>query len=421
MSADQRPDLRVAVTVAVLGGAVFAVLAAVLVPWHWLPGGSVHPVAADTVFTSQQIARAERISWSLRLAGWGSLAVALAIGTVLGLTGAGSRLVGRIPGPWWLASFLGAGAVLGVTLVGQLPLALRIRQVRLDAGLSGQPLTGWISDQLIEGLVSWAFTGVGVVVLIGLARRFPRRWPAAAALAAAGLVMLGSFVYPVVIEPLSNDFTALPAGPLRSEIYAVASSEGVHLDDVLVADASRRTTTLNAYVSGFGSTRRVVVYDTVLSALDRAQIVTIVAHELAHAKHRDVLLGTVLGAAGTACGVGLLGAVFCSRRIRDRAGARDAGDVRAVPLILALASIAAFAVSPVENVISRAIEARADRTSLEVTRDPATFVAMQRQLTLGSAADPSPPWLSQFWFGSHPTVLQRIGMARAYTPRAPGE
>lgn len=421
MSADQRPDLRVAVTVAVLGGAVFAVLAAVLVPWHWLPGGSVHPVAADTVFTSQQIARAERISWSLRLAGWGSLAVALAIGTVLGLTRAGSRLVGRIPGPWWLASFLGAGAVLGVTLVGQLPLVLRIRQVRLDAGLSGQPLTGWISDQLIAGLVSWAFTGVGVVVLIGLARRFPRRWPAAAALAAAGLVMLGSFVYPVLIEPLSNDFTALPAGPLRSEIYAVASSEGVHLDDVLVADASRRTTTLNAYVSGFGSTRRVVVYDTVLSALDRAQIVTIVAHELAHAKHRDVLLGTVLGAAGTACGVGLLGAVFCSRRIRDRAGARDAGDVRAVPLILALASIAAFAVSPVENGISRAIEARADRTSLEVTRDPATFVAMQRQLTLRSAADPSPPWLSQFWFGSHPTVLQRIGMARAYTPRAPGE
>ena len=136
------------------------------------------------------------------------------------------------------------------------------------------------------------------MVLIGCARRFPRAWPAVAGTLLGCLVMVGSFVYPVLVEPAFNSFTPLQDGPLRTQILQLADTEHVHLDDVLVANASRRTTTLNAYVSGFGSTRRVVLYDNVIHDLPRAQILSIVAHELGHARHDDVLTGSVLAALG---------------------------------------------------------------------------------------------------------------------------
>ena len=120
------------------------------------------------------------------------------------------------------------------------------------------------------------------------------------------LVLAGSFVYPVVIEPLFNSFTSLPDGQLRTDILALAEQEHVPVDDVLVADASRRTTTLNAYVSGFGSTRRVVLYDNLVNDVPEDETLSVVAHELAHAKHDDVLTGSLLGAAGAVFGVGLL-------------------------------------------------------------------------------------------------------------------
>ncbi|RNL64240.1 M48 family peptidase [Nocardioides marmoriginsengisoli] len=404
---------RLSAAVAVVGGVAFVVLAVVLVPWHWLPGQSVHAVPADAVFTPAQIDRAEHLSWMLRISGWGNLALGLVVACWLGFTRSGSRLVARLPGPWWLMALVGCGLVMLVGSVVQVPLSARAHHLQVDAGLSTQGWGGWASDQALSFGVAWVFTAIGLLAVMLLARRLPRSWPVWAAASAAALTMLGSFVYPVVVEPLFNDFTSMPAGPMRTEIFALARAENVPIDDVLVADASRRTTTLNAYVSGFGSTRRVVVYDTVLSTLSRPEVASIVAHELGHAKHRDVLTGTVLGAVGSILGVGLLGLLFSSGWLLRRTGTDGVGDPRAVPLLLALVAVGAFLASPAQNTISRAIEARADRTALETTGDSATFIAMQRQLALRSLADPTPPRLSQFWFGSHPTVLQRIGMAEA--------
>jgi STE24 endopeptidase len=180
----------------------------------------------------------------------------------------------------------------------------------------------------------------------------------------------------------------------------------VHVDDVLVADASRRTTTLNAYVSGFGSTRRVVLYDNVVHDLPRAQVLSIVAHELGHARHDDVLVGSVLAALGTAVGIGLLGLSVALVR-REPGGMRDP---TVVPLVLALVAIGTLLSSPVDNGLSRRIETRADVASLETTRDPAAFEQMQRALDLHSLSDDPPAW-SEFWFGSHPTTLERIAIA----------
>ena len=120
-------------------------------------------------------------------------------------------------------------------------------------------------------------------------------------------MLLGSFGYPILVEPLFNSFESLPDGDLRTQVLALADEEDVPVQDVLVADASRRTTTLNAYVSGFGSTRRIVLYDNLVDDLPEDQALSVVAHELAHARHRDVLVGSALGAAGVLAGIGALG------------------------------------------------------------------------------------------------------------------
>jgi len=288
-----------------------------------------------------------------------------------------------------------------------LPFAILIRRRVLAYGLSHQAWGAYAVDLLKGVAVDVVATSLAMLVLVGVARRWPRAWPAVAGLLLAGLVLLGSFVYPLLVEPLFNHFEALPAGPLRTQILALADKEDVHVDDVLVADASRRTTTLNAYVSGFGSSRRVVVYDNLLNDEKDPEILSVVAHELGHARHDDVLTGSLLGAAGALLGVGLLGLVI--------GRGRPVGDPRQVPRVLALVALATFLASPLQNGISRRIETRADVAALETTRDPVAFVELQRQLALKSLADPTPYRWSQFWFGSHPTTLQRIALADRFS------
>ena len=395
---------RVAVGVVVVAGAAFLVLAALLVPWSPVPGGTPSPVPADQVFSPSAIERGEQVSGSLRTWGWTSLVVNLAVVGVLGLSGRVRSLVSRLPGRWWVQVLL---AVTGVELLSRaatLVPAIAQRRVALDAGLSDQPWSGFARDLVVGELVDVATTGFAVVLVVACARRWRAAWPAVAGAAAAALVVLGSFAYPVVVEPLFNSFTPLPEGSLRSGVLRLADEEGVPVDEVLVADASRRTTTLNAYVSGFAGTRRVVLYDNLVDDVPEDEVLSVVAHELAHARHDDVLVGTALGATGAAAAVGLLGLLLGRRRL---------GDPATVPLVLALFVAGSLLAQPVQNGISRRIETRADVDALAFTQDPDAFVALQRRLAERSMADPTPPGWSQWWFGSHPTVLVRVALARS--------
>ncbi len=386
-----------------------AVLVVVLVPFDPVPGGRLIPAPVATVFTPDQVERAEDYARWARLWGWGSLLVSLAVACWFGFTERGRRLVARLPGPWWVQVPL---VVVVLALLGRLvtlPAAVALQQLRRDNGLSQQAWRAWGGDVLKGELVTAVLTAIGVLVLVACARRFVRAWPAVVGGLLAALVVLGSFVYPVLVEPVFNDFESLPDGQLRTEILDLADREGVRVDDVLVADASRRTTTLNAYVSGFGSTRRIVVYDNLVDAVPDNQVLAVVAHELAHARHDDVMVGTALGAAGSLLGVGLLGLVLGALR---RRGHPAAGEAAVVPLVLALVAIGTLAAAPAQNAVSRQIETRADVDALRYTDDPTAFVSVQRQLALRSRADPTPPAFLQLWFGSHPTTLTRIALVQ---------
>ncbi len=416
-------ERRVAAAVAALGALCFVVIAAWLVPWHPVPGGGPTSLpGVDTILTGPQLSRAAAYSGPARILGYVSLAVSLAVTCWLGFTRAGRRLVGRLPGWWWVRVLLG---VLALNLVGRLatlPFAWVGYRRRVTYGLSTQHGPDWLRDVALSWLVNAVGVSLVLLVVVGTARRWRTWWPAVAGVTSVVLLMLGSFVYPVVVEPLFNTFTPLPDGSLRSGVLRLADEEGVHVDDVLEADASRRTTTLNAYVSGFGGTRRVVLYDNLVNDVPEDQTLSVVAHELGHARHDDVLTGSLLGAAGAVTGIGLLGLVLAGRRRREeREDATDtsgAADPAVVPRILALVAIAGILASPIQNGISRRIETRADVDALVATKDPRAFIEVQRQLAVRSLSDLSGPAWSQFWFGSHPTTRERIAVAGWLSDRA---
>jgi STE24 endopeptidase len=406
---NERPAERpVALAVALGGGVVLLLLAWALVPPDAVAG--LHLPAASDVFDPAFLDRAESYARTARAWSWSALAVSLVVSCLLGFTRAGRALVGRLPGPWWCVVVLAVALLAVIGRVVTLPLGLALHAEQVRVGLSTQGTGAWLLDVARSVGVGVVFTSLALLVLVGTARRLPRAWPVVAG-AVLGLLVLGaSFVYPLLVEPLFNDFESLPPGQLRTDVLALADEEGVAVDDVLVADASRRTTTLNAYVSGYGSTRRVVLYDNLVEDLPRDQALSVVAHELAHAKHRDVVTGSVLGAVGVFAGVGLLGLVVGGLRRRTGVGMADP---RVVPLVLALVAVGSLLASPLQNAVSRRIEARADADALAATHDPAAFEAMQQRLAEKALADPTPPAWSQWWFGSHPTSLQRIALARS--------
>ncbi|HEY4624700.1 MAG TPA: M48 family metallopeptidase [Blastococcus sp.] len=412
---------RAALVAAVLLTAALAVVIAVRTPWVVLPTppGGHAPVDPTAGLAPDQLDRAESFAAALRPASLASLVLGLVVAGVFGLTRLGARLVRAVAAPfgggWVWQVLLG---VVALSLIGRLltlPLSAYGEVVRHRYGLSTRSWGLWLRDVAVSFGINTGLTALTVLVLIWLARRAPRTWWAWAGAGAAGLVVVGSFLWPVLIEPAFNRFTPMAAGQLRSDLLHVAEENGTPVQDVLVSDASRRTTALNAYVSGFGSTRRIVVYDTVLDRLPDDQIESIVAHELGHVAADDVLTGTLTGALGTGAGVAALGWLLGSARLLRRAGADSPGDPRVVPLLLFLFAVGTLVSTPVQNVVSRHIEARADVHALDLTADPDAFVAMQRDLAVTNLAEPDPPALWQWFFGSHPTTAQRVALAQDWT------
>lgn len=388
---------------------VLSVVAVVTVPWRPVPGGVPPPVPVAEVFSPAEIARGEGYARWARIWSYTGLTISLlTYGMLAWRRRAVARWVRR--GSWWLQAVQAVVVVLAIQALVTAPTNAAARQHRLNAGLTHQSWPGWLRDQLVSLGVSVAAVTLVVVVIGWLSRRLPRAWPAAAAAVAATLALAFSFVWPVVVEPLFNRFEALPSGQLRTQVIQLAHRQGAPVSDVLIADASRRTTTLNAYVSGFGASRRVVVYDTLLAS-PQPQILAVVSHELSHAIHDDPLIGAGLGALGAAAGMGLLGVIVARRRGAPRARLA-AGDAGWVPAVLALSAVATFAVSPVSNGVSRMIETRADVDAVAATRDGRAVEAIQRELVLAAHSDPAPPALLQWWFGTHPAPLLRIAIAR---------
>jgi STE24 endopeptidase len=397
--------------------AAFVVLAAVLTPWHPLPGAPAVTAHVADYFRPGEIRRTEAFHDAVKWPSWIGLLVQLGLAVLLGFTGAGRRLlalVRRLSSRWWLQTVLASVAFVILQTVVGLPFAIWEQHVTDTYGLTTGDWSRFTTDIATSVAVSAVLTALALLVLVALARHFVRWWFALAAGLAAGVVVLSSFVYPVIFEPLFNHFSPLPAGPLRTQILDLAARARVDVRDILVANASQRTTAEDAYVSGFGATKRVVLFDTLVRSAPRGQIRLVVAHELGHVKHQDVRNGTAEGALAAAAAMCGLAVLVRRRRLRRPLGVTSMGDPAAVLLVLGVFVIASFLGSPIQQGLSRKVEAHADAYALELTHDPRTFIAMQRRLALSNLDHLDPNPVLSFWFDSHPTTMQRIAMGLAY-------
>jgi STE24 endopeptidase len=371
------------------------------------------PADPRRFFTEQEIERANDYQ--------GPRYAAYAIGTILGLallaalafTPAGDVVLRPVRSWPWPLAVAGAVVLTSLTVAAvRLPVSFWRGYLHERAwGFSTQSVAGWFGDWGKALGISVLVSALVLTGLIALIRLLPRSWPAVAAVAGAGVVVLLSYLAPVIFEPLFNRFEPLEDREFAAELMQLADRAGVPVREVLVADASRRTTKENAYVSGFGTTRRLVVYDTLLQKADRDEVELVVAHELGHRRLRHVEWGTVVGALATAAGVLLLWLLLRSDGVLRAARAGGAADLRVVPFIIFMVAALNLLTLPPANWLSRRIERSADRFSLELTGDRDAYVRTERGLALRNLADLDPGPLTYRLLFTHPAPAERVALA----------
>lgn len=371
------------------------------------PAPAVEPMRVDLemYFNAEEIARGRRYARP-------QLALGLA-GSVIDL--AALALIARRPPallrrPCDRPLAGGAAAAAGLSLalsLPSLPLRALSRRRSIAVGLDTQTWRAWAGDVAKASVIQTVLAGGGGALVTAATRRWPRGWWAPAA---GGSVVFGAALAalaPVVLEPIFNKFEPLPAGETRSDVLELAGAAGVKVGEVYSVDASRRTTAANAYVSGLGPTKRVVLYDTLLDRYSRDEIRLVVAHELGHVRHRDVPRS-----------VGYAAIVAPAAALAVQRVSWALSEERGTPAALAALALAAALVSTpigaVANRLSRAVERRADHFSLELAGAPEAFVSFERTIALQNVADLDPPWWVSHLLATHPPTAERIGAAVAF-------
>lgn len=302
---------------------------------------------------------------------------------------------------WWLTGF----SWLLIFRVISIPADLAIRHQLIKVGLTHQSNASWLID------VSKSFLLSSVVFLAVVA--FLTQWSQVVTfrrililpLLAAVLTCVFSYLIPVVVEPMFNNFSSLPAGPQRNSLISLSHDVGVPVSDILVIDASVRTPAMNAYVSGIGPSRRVVLYDNLIAHADPREVEAIVAHELGHVANHDVAKGTLMTAVLAGVGSLLILALLSTGRFIGL-------EVIAVSVFISLASLL---VAAPFNAFSRLVESRADEFAIIHTHSTIgidAFTVMQKRMALTNYSNLSPSPLEYLLFSTHPTASERISLAR---------
>ena len=409
--------------------AAIAVVAAFLVAFVARAPASVReadlgPEATDaelgSSFTDEQVARHGAYQ------GPGYLSIALSLLVQVAALVLLARIVvprfyvriADLPGGWLVKAVLVTVVVVAVMTVVALPVTyVRGFQMGHAWGLSTQSTGGWISDQLRGLLVTTVTSTVAAVAFLALVRAAPRSWWLWGWVVFSVLTIALAFLWPLVIAPLFNKFTPLEDGALRGRVVRLAEEAGVTLDDVLVADASRRTTAENAYVAGIGASKRMVVYDTLLTGGTEDETAYVVAHELGHEVHKHIWKFVALGSVSLLVGFAVLGWLAGRGSVWSWAGADGIGDVRVVPLLALFTIVGGVLFLPVQNAVSRSFERDADRAAITLTEDPDTAVSVYRRLAFRNLADLRPPRVAVWTLFSHPPIPERIeNVLRAARP-----
>ena len=369
-----------------------------LAVWLWtsaeLPPTPPVVPAAD-VFSHAQIQRAQDYREPGYLLTLAALAIQLAVAWLIAWRGRAQAA--RLPAV--AAAFVVAAVIIAAALPIQYWEHLRARDVGIDLR------SGWA--WAYDAGLQTALLALAVAAVYAVARLAHRRFGAlGVALAAWLVVALLTALQPLVIDPLFISTRPLPAAA-AAQAAVLERRMDAHPRSITVGDASSRTTAENAQVDGLGPTVRVVVDDTSLDQ-SPAQLRALLAHELAHVSRRHTLAGVLwFGVIG-------LPAILLALAAAGRLTAGRPRSAAAVPLVLACVLTAATLLLPVENLVSRRIEAEADWVGLRATHDPAGMESLNKRLALAGLSNPDPPGWAVWLLFDHPPVMDRIAVARAY-------
>jgi STE24 endopeptidase len=347
--------------------------------------------------------------------------------TVLLFTGFSTRLrswAQRLGRRWYLTFTLYVLAFGVAYYLVSLPMYYWIGYVQSHRyGLSTQTQAGWLRHYFKSAGVTLA-TGlvVGWVPFL-LVRRSPRRWWLYLGLLQVPLLCVSLLIQPIWIAPLFNKFRPLQNKRLEARILAQAARGGIDASRVFEVNRSKTTRTMNAYVTGFLGTKRIVLWDTLLKALDEDELLFILGHEMGHYVLGHILKQILLGSA-----LGLLGfyaAYLVAGRIVDRFkawfGFDTLSDFAALPLGMVLFLVLSLVGVPIALAISRHYEHEADRFGLELTRKNQAAARSFVKLQAANLSIPRPGLIYTLWRGSHPALADRIEFCNHYRPWETGQ
>jgi STE24 endopeptidase len=308
---------------------------------------------------------------------------------------------------------------MALSWLSSLPVAyLGGHQVERRFGLTKQSTGGWLGDQAKGLLLGILLETPLLTAAFAVVRRRPRDWWLIIAGASVPLTVALSNLAPVLLMPLFNRFVPLRDEALAARIRSLAARSGVRISDVYEMDMSRQSEKPNAMFTGLGNTKRIVLGDTLLAGFSADQVEAVVAHELGHQVHGDIwrLIGFGAGAGfGTAWLLSRIGPLAVLRT-RQRTGVSDIADEASIPVLALLMTAMGLVLMPVQAAFSRAMERRADRFAVELTRDGAAYARAMEGLAAQSLADPDPPRPVVVMLYSHPPIVERIRAARVAQP-----
>ena len=319
----------------------------------------------------------------------------------------GPTIAGWFGSAPWPVKVVAVAALFGlVTDVLEAPVQWWVTMVHDKRhGLSNQSAALWVADQ-VKGVVLGVVVAGALLVPVYWAIRTFDTWWLMGGLIFLGVAIFFNFVYPVLIMPRFNKFTPMPEGPLRSRIEEIAGLAGVTIEGVYTMDGSKRSRRGNAFVAGFGPTKRVVVFDTMLD-FPIEQIAQVVAHEIGHYRLNHIPKTFPLAGLQMLAVLAFVQYVGGHDTVLGWAGVDDLGDPAAVPVFAAAMMIPSTALSVVSAWLSRRNEREADLEALELLGDPSNFVAMWPGLVELNKADLEPGWWDDLT-SSHPPVPERM-------------
>jgi STE24 endopeptidase len=402
--------------------AVFFVL---IVLTTFIPYPAARADALAAGFNDDDIDIGLQLSFERRLFFWGSTGLELALLCIFAMPGFARRSADRLlamTGQRRLLAALLFGLAYWITLeILTLPIGIARYYHARHWEMSNLELSGWLRDHLLYfgiylGMVTIALVGFYTVLIV-----LPRIWWVLAPIGMSILAIVFAFLMPIVISPLFNDFTPLDQTKWKDQtprVQALIAKAGIPVREILVMNASRQGNHTNAYFAGFGPTRRIVLYDTLLKNHSPAEIESVLAHEIGHWQEDHIVKGILLGTLAA-----IFGCFVLDRLLRFAVGRapwhlQSPADPAGLPLILLLVFLGSWATMPVQNAVSRYFEREADQASLRLADHPDVFTAVEQKMARDNKSNVAPtPW-NVWLFASHPSTVERIRAAKEWQEKS---